>query len=385
MQIVQTVFGVFHHFDLARQLLLRGHLECVFSTWPHARVDREQLPVDKVKTFPWIHTPEYLLRRYGVLPRWLDDEMGYANALAFDEYTSRKLPHCDALIAISGSSLKTGRMLQARGGVMICDRGSSHQRFQEQIITEEYLRWGIMPQRCDPRRTEREEAIYDQADAIVVASSFASRSFIEMNIPPQRVYTIPLGVELGSFSPVSAPPADCFEVLFVGGVSLRKGIPYLLQAFSGLRCARKRLRIVGAMGREIAAILSRLPMADVEIVGALPRHSLPHIMGSSHVLVLPSIEDGFGMVIGQALASGCPVIATENTGAPDIIKDSVEGFIVPIRDSKALCDCMQKLADDPSLQLKMRNAGLLRVAEIGGWNKYGESWERLLLYLTAAR
>jgi alpha-maltose-1-phosphate synthase len=382
MRIVQTVFGVFHHFDLARQLEARGHLECVFSTWPHARLNREGIPRSKVKTFPWIHTPEYLMRRYGISNRWLDDQMGYANALAFDEFTLRHVKECDALIALSGSSLKTGKMVQARGAAFICDRGSSHQRYQQEIVLEEYRLWDVDLPVSDSRDTIREEAIYKQADAIVVPSSFAARSFLEMGVPEKKVHTIPLGVRLELFSPVSHPPADCFEVLFVGSVSLRKGVQYLVKAFADLKCPRKRLRIIGGMSKEMPAILAQLSMMDIEVVGTVPQSRLAEIMSSSHVLVLPSIEDGFGLVLGQALASGCPVIASVNTGGPDMISDGIEGFIVPIRDSKILTERLQCLADNPELQVRMREAGLMRVGNLGGWNSYGDQWETLLLDLT---
>ena len=382
MRIIQTVFGVFHQFDLARELEARGHLSRVFSTWPRARLAREGIPAAKIKTFPWIHAPEYMMRKLGVLPQWLEDETGYFNALTFDEYTSRNLSPCDALIAISGSSLKTGKKVQAQGGIFLCDRGSSHQRFQEQMILEEYRRWGVDQRVSDLRDTVREEAIYDEADAIVVPSTFASKSFLSMGVPESKIHTIPYGVRLKDFNQVAEPNGSCFEVLFVGSVGLRKGIPYLIEAFAKLRCGKKRLRIVGDLGREMSQVLRKLPMEDVELVGSVPQTQLPEIMGSSNVMVLPSIEDGFGMVIGQAMAAGCPVLVSEHTGGPDMITDGVDGFIVPIRDIQALHDRMQQIAEDSELGLRLREAALKRVKELGGWRNYGDKWESLLKGLT---
>jgi starch synthase len=91
MRIVQTVFGVFHHFELARQLHQRGHLQKIYSTWPRMRVDREGLPRELVETFPWIHGPEMLIQHFGFHPVLLLDQMGYSNALAFDRWTSRRV------------------------------------------------------------------------------------------------------------------------------------------------------------------------------------------------------------------------------------------------------------------------------------------------------
>jgi glycosyltransferase involved in cell wall biosynthesis len=99
-------------------------------------------------------------------------------------------------------------------------------------------------------------------------------------------------------------------------------------------------------------------------------------------MVLPSIEEGLALVQGQALACGCPVLASTNTGGEDLFSDGVEGYIVPVRDVAALTERMQQLADDPALQQRMSEAALRRVRTIGGWDEYGDRWENLLSQLT---
>lgn len=384
MQIVQTVFGVFHHFELARELDRRGHLQRVYSTWPWARLKREGLPHEKVETFPWIHTLEYAGGRAPVDLTWLTDHLGYANALAFDRWTERRLARTlrrgriDALIGISGSSLRAGALVQRAGGVFVCDRGSTHQRYQEEILADEFRRWGVATPPSDPRDTRREEAIYAACDAITVPSTMAARSFAEMGVPREKVHVISYGVRLETFRPAGEPPADSFEVLFAGSVGLRKGVPYLLEAFARLRHPRKRLRIVGAVQEDIRGVLPRLPMENVEMLGSIPQAELAAMMSRSHVLVLPSIEEGLALVQAQAMACGCPVICSTNTGGEDLFTDAIEGFIVPIRDPGALTERMQRLADDPHLQRKMRAAALERVQTICGWKEYGDRWEELL-------
>lgn len=381
MRVVQTVFGVFHHFELARELQRRGMLQAVFSTWPWQRLRREELPRELVHTFPWIHAPEFLLNRFGLLPRMAGDWTGYANALAFDEYTLRRVPECDALIGISGSSLKTGALVQRRGGRFICDRGSSHQRFQEQLVSEEFRRWGVHSPVSDIRDTAREEAIYDLADAITVPSTFAARSFVDMGVSPAKLHLIPYGVRLERFQPAASPqpsPSDRFEAVFVGNVGLRKGVPYLLEAFARLKHPHKRLRVVGSLSTEFAPVLESLRVEGVEFLGSQPQARVAEIMAESHLLILPSVEDGFGLVLGQALACGCPVVASTNTGGPDLINDGVEGFIVPVRHPGALLECMHRVVDDPAMWLRMRTAGLERVRRIGGWVEYGDHWQSLI-------
>jgi glycosyltransferase involved in cell wall biosynthesis len=387
MRVVQAVFGVFHHFELAHQLRRRGHLQRVYSTWPWARLKREGLPRELVRSFPALHTAEYLLSRTGRVPARVTAKLASWNALAFDRYTAARIgrEECDAFIAISGAGLLTGERVQRSGGSFLCDRGSTHQRFQEAVVLDEYRRWGVPEPLAKPHIVIREEAIYARADAITVPSSVAKRSFVAMGVAAEKVHVIPYGVRLDRFAPAAPPPADSFELLFAGGVSLRKGIPYLLEAFARLRHPHKRLTIVGSVPPEMRRLLGRLPMEHVIFTGSLPQPELARRMSASHALVLPSVEEGLALVQGQAMACGCPVIATVATGAEDLFTDGVEGFIVPDRDVLSLTARMQQLADDPELQGRMRAAALDRVKMLGGWDDYGDRWETVLQSLTGRR
>jgi glycosyltransferase involved in cell wall biosynthesis len=203
-----------------------------------------------------------------------------------------------------------------------------------------------------------------------------------MGVTPDKLHVIPYGVRLDRFVPAAPPPRDTFDVLFAGQVSLRKGIPYLLEAFSMLRHPHKRLTIVGAVQEDIRELLRRLPAEDVVFTGVLPQAELATRMSRSHVLALPSVEEGLALVQAQAMACGCPVVGTTATGAEDLFTNGREGFIVPERDSLALASRLQQLADDPALRSSMSAAALQRVRALGGWDTYGEQWDALLHSLT---
>src|ERR1700735_874728 len=102
MKIVQASFGVFHHFELARELHRRGHLDRIYSTYPWRRLEREGVPRDLVETFPWIHTTQILLGQKNLLTPSLHAFLAYRNATLFDRWTYSRIPPCDALIALSG-------------------------------------------------------------------------------------------------------------------------------------------------------------------------------------------------------------------------------------------------------------------------------------------
>src|SRR5262249_13872530 len=154
------------------------------------------------------------------------------------------------------------------------DRGSAHIVYQERLLHEEHERWGCVYEGTDPMFIEREEREYAQADCVVAPSSFARASYLEMGLPAERVRTIPQCVRLGHFRKVAEPARDEFSVLFVGQISLRKGIPYLLEAFAQLGHPRKRLRLLGSVQPELRRLFRERRHEQVEVVDRLSREQL---------------------------------------------------------------------------------------------------------------
>lgn len=371
LRVVQAVSGTFHHFDLARELHGRGYLARIYSTYPMWRLRREGVPDEYVRTFPWIHTALMGLPRYVRVPQRVRKELELVNIRMFDAWVASSLEDCDVFVGISGSGLKAGRTAQSRGAKYVCDRGSSHIRYQMEILLEEYGRWGFPRKQVDPRVVEREEAEYAIADAITVPSEFSRRSFLAKDVPAAKLHKVPYGVRLDRFKKTGEPPAEGFDVLFAGAVSIRKGIPYLLEAFSRFRHPKKRLRLAGPVEEEMSSLLAGFDLTNVEVLGRQTQAELAKVMSESHVMVLPSVEDGFGLVMAQAMACGTIVIASKNTGGPDLFTDGVEGFVVPIRSAEAIASRLTQLADDPDLRCRMSVAALKRVEHLGGWNDYG--------------
>ena len=127
------------------------------------------------------------------------------------------------------------------------------------------------------------------------------------------------------------------------------------------------------MSPELQNVIARLQNEkQISILGHVPQQQLKKLMSVSHVMVLPSVEEGLALVQAQAMACGCPVIASQNTGAQDLFTDGKEGFIVPTRDSDAITDRLQLLADNPQIWLRLSKAALQRVKAMGGWERYGD-------------
>jgi glycosyltransferase involved in cell wall biosynthesis len=383
MRVVLSAPGVFHHFALARELDGRGHLQRIYTTYPWARVKREHLAPSLVRTFPWIHPAQLALKKRLRLSPSLRDGFDTVNAASFDRYVAATLPACDFFIGMSGSGLRSGLRARRSGATYICDRGSSHVRYQVRVLAEEYARWGCAADHVPTAAIEREEAEYAAADLILVPSEFAFRSFVEMGVAEDKLRKVVLAADVQRFHPVAEPDPDEFCVLYVGQISFRKGIPYLLEAFHGLRHPRKRLRLIGVVEDRIKSYLRTAPLGGVVFEGAQPFESVRRAMSEAHVTVLPSVEDGFGMVLAEAMACGSPVISTVNTGGLDLYRDGLEGFIVPIRDPGAILRALECLAGDPGMLQSLRTAASAKMRELGGWKQYGDTVERLLLGLQA--
>ena len=385
MNVVLSTTSKFNFFDLARQLERRGFLQCIFSGYPLQKLKNEHLPLSKIRSLPWVSLSYHAVFRLtqSRKARWA---ISWFCNQGLDAYTAAFLPEADVFQAVSANGLRTGRKIQHRGGVYICDRPCSHIRYQDAILREEYQRYGLQFEGVDPRVIAKEEAEYALADAVVVGSTFARRSFLEMGVPEAKVHLISYGVDLSRFHPTGEPPHDTFQVLFVGAASIRKGIGYLLQSFADLQHPNKQLTFAGTIMPEAKVLIDKaMATLPITCLGHVPQTQLKELMSQSHVLILPSVEEGLAYVQAQAMACGCPVIASTNTGSEDLFEDGIQGFIVPIRDPKALTDRMQRLADDPEMRRRMSAASLERVKEMGGWDKYGESMITLMADLVAAK
>jgi glycosyltransferase involved in cell wall biosynthesis len=135
--------------------------------------------------------------------------------------------------------------------------------------------------------------------------------------------------------------------------------------------------------QQMRPYLQTAPLHHVVFEGSKGIDEIRKAMSNSHVLVLPSIEDGFGMVMAEAMACGSPIISSVHTGGPDLFDDGKEGFHVPIRDPLALCTALQRLADDPALRKEMGASALAKMQTLGGWKQYGDVVEDFLLRLKA--
>jgi glycosyltransferase involved in cell wall biosynthesis len=283
------------------------------------------------------------------------------------------------------------------GAVGIIEHGSSHPLFQKQILEEEYKKFGIKKSISHPKIIEKAEKEFKEADYIFLPSKFAIKSFVDKGFSKEKLLHIPYGVNLSEFKQIPKED-DVFRVVFAGGMTLQKGLHYLLQGFSELNLPNSELILLGGMTDEMKSFFRKYNVEEainqeinkslnqnssrIRFLGHKKQKDLHKYYSQGSVFVLPSIQDGFGMVMIQAMACGLPIIATENTGGPDVIENNKNGFVVPIRDVGVLKEKLVYLYENPEKREKMGEEAK-KTAESGfTWGDYGDKivkeYERIL-------
>jgi glycosyltransferase involved in cell wall biosynthesis len=154
------------------------------------------------------------------------------------------------------------------------------------------------------------------------------------------------------------------RIFYAGQLTQRKGLSYLFEALE---------RFEYPYELSLAGPFPTTPCEALEAALAKPNHrwlgSLPHArllkeMTRNHVLIFPSLVEGFGLVVTEALSAGLPVITTTNTCGPEIITNGAEGFIVPIRDPDSIAEKFTFLYECESHRRTMAETAKRKAAAI---------------------
>ncbi|MBA3315524.1 MAG: glycosyltransferase family 4 protein [Planctomycetota bacterium] len=208
---------------------------------------------------------------------------------------------------------------------------------------------------------ERLEREPHEADICVAASGFTARSLVEVGVPEDRLRLLPLGVDLSHFRQVEHPATGPFRILFVGGVGQRKGVKYLLEAYERIRSKNTELVLAGPLPADMRPL--KAYRGSVKLTGRIDQAAVIQEMARAHVLVLPSVFEGFGLVIPEAMASGLPVIASTHSAGPEIIREGRDGFVLEPDDVEGLADRLDRLASHRRLAAEMGREAAERSVE----------------------
>ena len=337
LKIAIATTGRFHVLDLARELHALGHYVKFYSYVTRARARRFALPEEcHVSLLPLV-LPTVAWER--LMPRFMPRTQERLLCALLNRAVMLRLRPCDVFICMSGYYLEAARFAKQRYGAAIwLERGSHHIRSQDEILA-------AIPgaRRPSPLAIRRELAGYALADRIVIPSRHVADSFCRDELAYAKLFYNPYGVDLAMFPHCREnPTAGPFSLLSIGTWSLQKGCDLLVEAVR--KTPGVRLTHVGQIGD------LDFPIDDDQFLhlDPAPQPELARFYAAADVFVLASRQDGFGMVLAQALASGLPLICTDRTGGADLAHTpalAARVTVVPHDDVNALAGAIARWRD----------------------------------------
>lgn len=342
-------YGLYRH-GMLRRLLCGTYL-------------RTEIPSSLIRA---MGPPDRVLRKMAVFDPsgWL----WYLQSVLFDHWAARHLEAADLFHVWGNYGLRSMQRAKEMGLMTVLQRASAHPRHQTRLLVEEYARWGL---RWTTPGVALQRALAEivVADYVLIPSDFVRDTFIAEGVPEAKLLQIPFGTDTERFRPPPERDDHPFRVLFVGQIGLRKGVPYLLETWRQLGWQDAELWLVGQVEPVFRPLMRRWEgLAGVKLMGYAP--DPVSLYQQADVFVFPTIEEGSALVTYEALACGLPVVTTPNAGS--VVRDGVEGFVVPIRDVRALAAALERLRADERWRLEIGQVARIR-AEKFTWEKYGDS------------
>jgi glycosyltransferase involved in cell wall biosynthesis len=290
------------------------------------------------------------------LPRWVTRytplrwRIGWRQLIEdrrLGQWAAARVAECkpDGCYVFTQVGLETLRWAQRTGVPTVLDSPNGHLRSFRDVYCAQSRQWCGSRYLGHPTETmvARVEEEYRLADRIRVSSAWARESLVAGGVPRHKIDVVRQPIDVDRHRLRLRPASDGpLRVCFVGSLDLRKGFVYLLRAARLVGSTRLELRLVGGTGdRDCRRLLAREAAGlNVHVVPGDPRP----VYEWADLLVLPSLEDGFGFVVGEALASGLPAIVTDACGSAELIQPGATGWVVPAGDVAALASALAAAA-----------------------------------------
>lgn len=294
--------------------------------------------------------------------------------LQYEEFAARRTGGSRCFWGWSNGHLAAFKKARAAGIPVILETGSTHVRWMQKKLRDEYELRGI--QHKDSlldRRAPGMVAEYELADRICVPSRFVARTFMENGIPEAKLHVNAYGADVSFWSECRREPhpgRKPFVFVYTAQIMLRKGIGYLVDAWKHLGDADAELWLIGGVNPDCQGLLRDLP-SSVRLLGGKNHTELREIYAKADVYVLPSLEEGLARSVLEAMAAGLPVIVTEETGATDVMVNGEDGWAVPSRNPEALAEAFRSALQNPEKAFERGKSARCRV-QMFSWKSYGQ-------------
>jgi glycosyltransferase involved in cell wall biosynthesis len=357
MQVAVSTTRPFHSAMLANALVKHGASVRIYSSAPRRYFGRLDSSVAMTLVPSALQTAMHFLR-LPAGPTALN-----ADSWLYDHSVAAVLRPGDLFIGWATASLATGRAAKRRGSRFALDRACPHVDFQQTIIATESEKLGVRFQRQPAWFRDRQLAEYEEAERILVPSEYTRTTFPE----EIRSKTVKAPLFGRCRFPEHTHPGrhSDFTVGVVGGDPVRKGYLYLLEAWESLALPQARLLIrTDADLARYPALRERLSrLSNVEIVRYVP--DINDFYQRCDVFVLPSVDDGFGMALFEAMANEVPCIATTHCGSSELLTPGRDSIVVPPFNAELLAEALLSLYQQEDLRRSLASAARTTIAALG--------------------
>ncbi|MCY1074484.1 glycosyltransferase family 4 protein [Archangium lansingense] len=278
--------------------------------------------------------------------RWLTGALQLHHDEHLGKWTAARLEQLrpSRLYAFTQVGLESLEWARRTGVPCVVDNPNGHIAGFRDVYVRETWRQARRPHLGHPtsaavRRIERE---YTLASAIRVSSPWSRDSMVRRGVPAAKVTVLDQLIDVERFRPPATRPAaeGPLRVCFVGSMDVRKGFHYLLRAVRQVGAGRVQLHLVGATGDRVSRRLFEREREGLQLEAA-PGDPRP-VYQRSELFVLPTLEDGFGLVVGEAMASGLPVVVTDACGAAAWVEPGRTGWVIPAANEQALVATLEE-------------------------------------------
>jgi len=280
------------------------------------------------------------------------------------------LPACQAVFCFSSVAKEVFERLRGTGANRVLDQGIPPLAYEDRLVREQeaaYADWARPrpPVAGVEEYAERQREEWALADVILCPSGFCRNALSVEGAPLEKVRLLPFGIHPRFFSTKKNRGSignSALRVLFAGNTPIRKGLPDLVLALERLASSRVEAVFAGETSTLTPYGLHRASRVG-SLLGNIPRTTMQDQYLQADVFALPTVSDVFPAVVLEAMAAGLPVITTPNCGCADVVRDGVDGFIVPIRAPDRIAEKLELLATNPALRAEMGHNAAERAKE----------------------
>lgn len=317
----------FHSLELASELNKKNYLKKLITTYPKSFIKKNyHIPKQKIISLTYL----LLIRKsINILPlRYRRIFISFLNEI-YDLIVSIIIPkNFDVFIGWSSVSLKTLKKIKNKNKLTFIEKGSIHIRDQNEIMQKEYQKYGINYPKILSSSIYREEEEYKLVDKITITSNFVRKTFHKHKIK-NKFFLNPVGVNAKNFDfNKKKLKLNQFNILYVGGITIGKGLPYLINAFNDLNLKNSKLHLVGKSEKYVTELINKINNPNIILHGHKNVKDLKNFYQFSNIFCHPSPQDGGPLTLIQSMLNETPAIITSNTMSEDVIKNGVDGFII---------------------------------------------------------